>query len=205
MRVVKNRIGSELLIATSNPGKIAEIRDLLREQPWKVLEPADLNLDVHVQETGSDYAENAAIKARAWAEASGCLVLADDSGLEVKALNGEPGLHSARYAGPDRTDAERRLFLLTKLEGYPRPWHARFVACAAAASPDGWLETVFGSCEGEIVPEERGTMGFGYDPIFQVEGTGKTMAELTMHEKNRISHRAHAVLAVIPALKRKML
>jgi XTP/dITP diphosphohydrolase len=200
VRVAKNDACGKLLIATTNSGKIVEIRDLLRGQPWTVVDPVEINISPEIEETGQDYAENAALKARGWAEACGCWVLADDSGLEVDALGGEPGLHSARFAGPDRTDAERRQYLLQKLQPLARPWTARFVACAAAASPDGFLEYRFGTCSGAIIPEERGTEGFGYDPIFLVEDTGKTMAELSMFEKNQISHRARAIRALLPIL-----
>jgi len=200
VRVAKSDGCGKLLIATTNPGKIIEIRDLLHGQPWTVVDPVEINLRLEVEETGADYAENASLKARGWAEACGCWVLADDSGLEVDALGGEPGLHSARFAGPDRSDAERRQYLLHKLQPLARPWTARFIACAAAASPDGFLEYRFGTCSGEIIPEERGTEGFGYDPIFLVEDTGKTMAELSMFEKNQISHRARAIRALLPIL-----
>lgn len=203
MRVVKNNFRPKLLLATTNPGKLSEMKDLLGEQWWDLVEPAHLQLHIEVEETGESYAANATRKAQAWAAASGCWVLADDSGLEVLALEGAPGLFSARYAGLNRTDAQRREFLLKKLAPYPRPWLARFVACVALAHPDGFLAVKYGFCEGEIVPENRGTMGFGYDPIFLVADSGKTMAELTMQQKNLRSHRARAVKAILPLLVEK--
>ncbi|MEW6240318.1 MAG: non-canonical purine NTP pyrophosphatase, partial [Chloroflexota bacterium] len=135
--------------------------------------------------------------------ASGLVSLADDSGLEVDALNGAPGLHSARYSLMQRaSDTDRRAYLLHNLRGKPRPWTARFRATVAIATPRGDVELAEGICPGEIVPEERGTGGFGYDPIFLLQEMGLTMAELSMDEKNRLSHRARAVQAARPILIR---
>ncbi len=185
-----------LLLATSNPGKIDELRALLAGLPHEFTSPAELGLQLEVAETGEDYTANAGLKATAYARAAGCWALADDSGLEVVALNGAPGLRSARLAGPGATDGERRQVLLAQLEPHARPWRARFRAVVALASPQGALETAEGACPGEIIPEARGSGGFGYDPIFLVDGTGRTMAELTMAEKNRLSHRARAIEAI---------
>ncbi len=128
--------------------------------------------------------------------------LSDDSGLEVDALGGAPGLYSARYLpGKAASDADRRAYLLKNLGGKPRPWIARFRAAVAIAIPRGAVRCVEGSCSGEIIPEERGTGGFGYDPIFLVEKTGHTMAELPMAEKNRVSHRARAMMQARVVLK----
>ena len=175
--------------------------DLLRDVPLEAVLPADIGLDLEVEEDGNTYAENASKKALAYCTASGMITLADDSGLEVAALDGKPGLHSARFSGkPGATDADRRKYLLEKLKDHPRPWPAFFHSTVAIAVPGGKVYTLDGQCNGEIIPEERGTNGFGYDPIFLVEGMGKTMAELTLEEKNRLSHRARAILAARPVL-----
>lgn len=190
-----------LLIATTNRGKQAEFRQLLRGLKAHLLFPQDLGLSLEVKESGQTYAENAALKARVWAQASGLLTLADDSGLEVEALGGAPGLYSARYAPqPQATDADRRRHLLRNLAGHPRPWKAQFRCVLAIAEPQGPIHFAEGVCPGEIIPEERGAHGFGYDPIFLLPQKGKTMAELTPEEKNRLSHRGRAVQAAWPLL-----
>jgi len=191
-----------LLIATTNPGKIVEIQDLLEGLPFRLHLPADVGIRLHVEETGLTYAENAALKARAYCDAGGMLTLADDSGLEVAALGGAPGLHSARYSPrPGAKDADRRALLLANLADQPRPWLARFVCAVAVVAPGREVQFTFGECPGEILPEERGSNGFGYDPIFYLAGLGRTMAELTRAEKNTLSHRARAVHAALPVLK----
>lgn len=187
----------QLLIATNNKGKIKELQDLLNDTGIQLVTPEQIGIDLDVIEDGGTYAENAAKKAIAFAESSGLISLADDSGLEVDALNGAPGLYSARYGSPDGgklSDAERRAFLIRNLQDMPRPWTARFHATIAVAVPNGETHLAEGFCEGEIIPEERGTGGFGYDPIFLLSELGKTMAELSMKEKNRLSHRARAVM-----------
>lgn len=187
----------QLLIATNNKGKIKELQDLLKDTGIQLVTPQQIGIDLDVIEDGGTYAENAAKKAIAFAESSGLISLADDSGLEVDALNGAPGLYSARYGSPDGgklSDAERRAFLIRNLQDMPRPWTARFHATIAVAVPNGESHLAEGFCEGEIIPEERGTGGFGYDPIFLLSELGKTMAELSMKEKNRLSHRARAVM-----------
>jgi XTP/dITP diphosphohydrolase len=192
---------SKLLIATNNQGKVREIRAILQELDLELVLPADLGLELEVEEDGQTYAENATKKALAFSVASGLTALADDSGLEVDALDGAPGLHSARYAPlPNATDADRRAILLLNLTRKPRPWTARFRAAVAIASPGRGETVVEGVCPGEIIPEERGEGGFGYDPIFQLEGSDKTMAELDMDEKNRLSHRGQALRKAIPVL-----
>lgn len=209
-----------ILLATNNKDKIIELQGLLKDLNLQLLTPADIDLELDVIEDGLTYAENASKKALAFAQASGLISLTDDSGLEVDALNGEPGLYSARYGstnGKKLSAGERRKYLLGKLQDHPRPWTARFKATIAIAVPTNvtlsetkglahsQAETlqslrelrvtcVEGICEGEIIPEERGTGGFGYDPIFLFPELGKTMSELGMDEKNRLSHRAKAVI-----------
>lgn len=215
-----------LLLATNNKDKITELQDLLNDTGLQLLTPADINLELDVIEDGLTYAENASKKAIAFAKASNLISLADDSGLEVDALNGEPGLYSARYGSIDGnklTYAERRNLLIHNLQEFPHPWTARFKATIAIAVPahvtlsetkglspheetlrslrDLRVTYVEGLCEGEIIPEERGTGGFGYDPIFLFPELGKTMAELSADEKNRLSHRAKAVMKAKEILK----
>ena len=194
---MKNHKGSPLLIATNNKDKIKELEDLLKDIGIALVTPAQVSLDLDVVEDGSTYAENATKKAVAFAQASGLISLADDSGLEVDALGGAPGLYSARYGSTDGrklSDAERRAFLIRNLQDKPHPWTARFHATIAVAIPNRGTYLAEGWCEGEIIPEEHGTGGFGYDPIFLLPELGKTMAELSMEEKNRLSHRARAVI-----------
>jgi XTP/dITP diphosphohydrolase len=184
----------KILLATNNPDKVEEIRAILANQPIQLLTPAEVGLSLEVSEDGQTYAENATIKALAFAQASGLVSLADDSGLEVEALGGQPGVHSHRYAPwPQATDADRRKYLLGKLTGIDRPWKAQFRATIAIAQPGGDVKIASGTCQGEIIPEERGTNGFGYDPIFFIASQGKTMAELSLEEKNLLSHRARAI------------
>ena len=194
----------DLLLATTNPGKVEELRRLLAGVAGLRLHtPEELDLVLQVSEDGADYAANAALKARAYAGAGGMAALADDSGLEVEALDGAPGLFSARYA-PQKgaTDADRRAYLLQQLAGKPRPWTARFRSTVCVATPGGALLTAEGACRGEIIPEERGSHGFGYDAIFQLAGEDRTMAELPMEQKNQLSHRARAIAAIQPELER---
>ena len=190
-----------LLLATNNKGKVAEIKALLESTGLTLLTPAELGLALDVTEDGLTYAENASKKATAFAKASGLIALGDDSGLEVDALNGQPGLHSHRFCPiPDATDADRRSYLLEKLAGAPRPWTAHFHATVAVVLPSGQTYITSGQCDGEIIPEEHGSNGFGYDPIFFIPGIGRTMAQLEMSEKNRLSHRALAIQNAIPIL-----
>ena len=192
---------TKLLLGTENPGKIRELNSLLQGVNIDLVIPGDLGLDLHVEESGQTYAENATRKALIYADASGLLTLADDSGLEVDALNGAPGLYSARYSPKTgATDKDRRNYLQEQLRGISRPWQARFHCTVAIAAPEGVIHIADGVCSGEIIPEERGESGFGYDPIFLVENMEWTMAELSMTEKNQISHRGRAIEAVIPIL-----
>jgi len=193
---------SKLLIASNNQGKLLEIKALLVDMDVELLTPVQLRINIEVDEVGKTYAENAALKGRAFARASGLLTLADDTGLEVDALTGLPGLRSARFAPQsDATDADRRAYLLERLQGMPRPWLARFRCTVAIVAPSGKARFTEGVCEGEITPQESGRHGFGYDPIFMVSALNRTLAELSMEEKNRISHRARAVRAARPILE----
>ena len=193
----------KLLLATTNKGKIRELHSILDSLGVDLVTPADMGLNLEVHEDGSTYAENATKKAIAFAQASGLTSLADDSGLEVDALDGAPGLYSARYSPkPGANDKDRRDFLLRNLANAPHPWTARFRATVAVAGPGGGVEWAEGICEGEIISEERGTGGFGYDPIFLLPELKQTMAELPEATKNRLSHRARAVQAARPILMR---
>jgi XTP/dITP diphosphohydrolase len=177
------------------------MKALLQGVPADLVTPRDLGLNLEVEEDGETYAENAERKASAFAQASNLLTLADDSGLEVDALGGLPGVRSARFAPqPGATDADRRAYLIQRLEGLPRPWRARFHCTVALARPSGPVRFAVGECEGEILPEERGGNGFGYDPLFLIPELGLTMAELSMEQKNTLSHRARAVVASRPIL-----
>ncbi len=184
------------MIASTNPGKLVELGALLNDLPLRLLLPADAGIRLHVEETGSTYAENAALKAAAYFQASGLVTLADDSGLEVDALGGAPGLHSARFSPrPGASDADRRALLRQKLveTGSPRPWTARFRCVVTIAAPGRAMQFREGTIEGEIWPEERGSNGFGYDPLFYMPDLGQTMAELPDEMKNTLSHRGRAV------------
>jgi len=190
-----------LLLATGNAGKLAELRDLLADIPAILVSPREVGVEITVEEDGRTYVDNAVKKAVAYARASGLVCLADDSGLEVEALDGAPGLRSKRYLAIEgASDADRRAFLLENLAGRPQPWRALFRAAIAIADPEGSARWTEGTCGGEIVPTERGSGGFGYDPVFRVERTGLTMAELDLAHKNRISHRARAIALALPAL-----
>ena len=170
-------------------GKLREYRELLAGTGFELVA-----FDSEVEEVGETYAENARLKAEAACSRSALPSLGDDSGVEVEALDGFPGLRSARL-GP--TQEARTAELLGRLEGKPRPWHARFVCVIALAAPGRPTEFFEGECKGEIVPEWRGQAGFGYDPIFLVPGTGKTFGEMTPEEKRLYSHRARAVRALL--------
>lgn len=192
----------KLLVATGNKGKVREIQALLGGMEIELITPAQIGLDLEVEENGNTYAENAALKAAAFATAANLLTMADDSGLEVQALGGQPGIRSARFSTkPGATDADRRAYLLQRLETLPRPWTARFCCAIALAAPGKEIRFAEGECQGEIIPEERGQNGFGYDPIFYIPTYQLTMAELTMEQKNRLSHRARAITASRPILE----
>ncbi len=183
----------QLLIASANQGKVAEYRELLEGLECDLLSVQDAGISGDVEETGQTYEENARLKAVTCAARSGLVTLADDSGLEVDALGGEPGVRSARYAGPGATDAQRVAYLLEKLKDVPQERRgARFVCVIAIAVPDGGVTFCRGECPGAIVIEPRGGRGFGYDPAFFLPELGVTMAELTPEMKNRLSHRGRA-------------
>jgi XTP/dITP diphosphohydrolase len=184
-----------LLLATNNPGKLHELVSLLGALPLHIVTPQALGLHLDVEETGTTYTENACLKAAGFARASGLRTLADDSGLEVDALNGAPGVYSARYAGAAASDADRRAKLMDVLRQVPAPRRARFRCVIAIAQPGGAIDCFEGVCEGEILLEERGANGFGYDPVFYLPEHGCTMAELPSAVKNQMSHRARAVQA----------
>lgn len=191
----------KLLLATNNQGKVKEIQALLSDLNVDLIIPQQIGLDLVVEEDGKTYAENAERKAQAYTQISRMLTLADDSGLEVAALGGLPGIRSARFAPiPDATDADRRTYLLGRLKGLERPWLAQFRCTVALTAPSGDAYFAEGTCSGEIIPEERGEHGFGYDPIFFISEMGRTMAELEMEEKNELSHRARAIKAIRPVL-----
>jgi len=193
----------KLLVATNNRGKVREYAELLDGLAVRLTFPAREGLSLEVEETGETFAENAILKARAYAEASGLLTLADDSGLEVDALDGAPGVRSARYSGPGASDEDRYRLLLRRLAGVPAEGRtARFRCVVALATPEGEVQTAEGRCEGVIGFEPRGTHGFGYDPVFYMPDRGQTMAELLPEVKNRISHRARAARAAMPILRR---
>ena len=194
-----------VLIASGNPHKINEIQMLLfwPGVEWKT--PADAPGAPQPEETGATFAENAAIKARALAAHSGWLALADDSGLEVDALGGEPGVRSARYAGRHGDDAANNRLLLEKLARH-RNRSARFRCAIALAAPDGTLVAeAEGACEGVIADQAAGAAGFGYDPLFIPEGFDRTFAELGAEVKNRLSHRARALMALAAGVTQERL
>jgi XTP/dITP diphosphohydrolase len=190
-----------LLVATGNPGKLSEIQSLLDNLKITFITPDMVGIHINVIENGITYEENASLKASAFARASGLVTLADDSGLEVDTLGGLPGIRSARFSPLfNATDADRRAYLLDLLNSHPRPWTAHFHCTVAIATPEDKIYFAQGNCPGEVIPEERGTNGFGYDPIFLIPEIGLTMAELNMTEKNLLSHRARAVKAAVPIL-----
>lgn len=188
---MKNRT-TRIVVATKNPGKIVEIRKILQDLPCEVFPISEVDSEFHVEEDGQTYTENAVKKAKTAAARAETLAIADDSGLEVDALDGAPGMYSARFGGEDLAQSEKNKLLLHQLQGKDDR-SARFRCVIAIVSPEGKVETTEGVCEGLIGTEERGANGFGFDPIFIVPEYGKTMAELGPTIKNRISHRAKAL------------
>ncbi len=182
----------KLLAATTNQGKIREISEILSGLGISVVTPQELNLTLDVKEDGTTFAENAAIKARAWSRAAGMPAVADDSGLCVDALEGRPGVLSARFSGPDATDAKNIALLLKHMEDKPNR-SARFVCAAALAWETGEVILAEGVYEGVIIREPRGSGGFGYDPVFLDPELNRTLAEMSPEEKNARSHRRKAL------------
>jgi XTP/dITP diphosphohydrolase len=192
-----------LLIATTNPHKVEEFRGLLAGLPFELVSLTDVGVSADVEETGTTFAENAIIKAVAYAGITGLPALADDSGLEIDALDGAPGLHSARWAGPDVTYAVRNRLIVDRLAGLSNERRGARYRCAiavAAPAPRGLLGVVEGILEGQIAEEPAGEGGFGYDPIFLVPEDGRTVGQMSADEKSRISHRARAAQAARPVL-----
>jgi XTP/dITP diphosphohydrolase len=191
-----------IVVATRNRGKLREFRTLLLPLRSDILSPDDISLDMEPEETGASFAENARLKAIEYSRLTRFPVLADDSGLEVAALGGRPGIHSARYAGPGASDPDRVRKLLAELESAGGGRAARFVCALALARAGVLLREAEGECAGIIADAPRGSNGFGYDPIFLFPELGKTYAELSEAEKNRYSHRAHAVDSLLRLLQR---
>lgn len=184
----------KLIFATGNEGKMREIREILADTYLEILSMKEAGIRTDIAEDGTTYEENALIKARAVAAQAKALVLADDSGLEIDYLGKEPGVYSARYLGEDTSYRIKNADLIRRLEGVPEEQRtARFVCAIAAVLPDGRELTVRATIEGRIGYEEKGSNGFGYDPIFYVPELGKTTAELTEQEKNLVSHRGKAL------------
>ena len=194
----------KLILASNNMNKLREFRELVAGMDIELIGQREAGCDFEVDETGTTFEENAYLKASAVTAATGCAAVADDSGLMVDALGGEPGVYSARYGpGHDATDAERYGYLLLKL-GDEKNRAARFVCCICCTLPDGTVLRSRGECEGEILSAPRGTNGFGYDPVFRPLGQQRGMAELTPEEKNAISHRGKALREFIKILKEHM-
>ncbi len=192
-----------LLLATNNKAKVREYRSLLQNLPFELVTLADRGITTVVDEAGESLEENARLKATALASESKLVALADDSGLEVDILNGAPGRLSARYAGEGASDKDRVSYLLAKLKGVPlEKRSARFRCVIAVATPEGRVELCSGECAGLITFEPRGEQGFGYDPIFYLPDLDKTMAELSLETKNKISHRGKAARKVAGVLAR---
>ena len=186
----------KLLLATTNKGKLREYQDLLAGLPLEIVTLEEAGITVVVEETGATYEENAVAKASGYAKVTGMLTIADDSGLEVDALGGEPGVRSARYAGAEASDEDRIQLLLSNLDDVPDDRRqARFRCVIAVALPGAPVETAEGACEGFIARSLRGAKGFGYDPIFHLPELDRRMAELPMDQKNRVSHRGRAMIA----------
>ncbi|MBE7021926.1 MAG: XTP/dITP diphosphatase [Ruminococcaceae bacterium] len=185
-------MSKRLVVATGNEGKVREIKSILSDFAVESAKEAGLVFDV--EETGADFSENAAIKARALKDAAGCAVLADDSGLCVDALSGGPGVYTARYAGEHATDDENIDKLLSVMESVPEEERtARFVSAICLITEDGRELFGYGTCEGRILKERAGTGGFGYDPVFYAEEFGQSFGELSPEQKNQISHRKRAL------------
>ncbi len=198
-----NLTKGKILLATRNKAKVREYSKLLRGIPYEIVSLEDVGISQDVEESGKTFDENATIKAKTYAKLSGLVAIADDSGLEVDALDGEPGVRSARYAGERATDKERIDYLLKKMKGIPSEQRAaRFRCVIAVATPAGEVKLCEGKCDGVVTFVPKGENGFGYDPIFYLPEHKSTMAELSMEEKNKISHRGKAAAKALQQLKR---
>lgn len=192
-----------VILGTRNKGKVREFQNLLGNEAFTLLSWQDIAQPISVVEDGETFLENAMKKAEATARITGEPSIADDSGLEVDSLQGRPGIHSARYAGPEATDEKNYRKILAELKGVPREHRgARFVCVIALCLPNGKREWVEGECRGIITEAPSGKQGFGYDPIFFYPEMGKTFAELSAEEKNRVSHRAEAIRKLRPVLEK---
>ena len=180
------------VLATHNPGKLREMGEILKDFGIEVVSPKDLGITVDVEETGSTFAENAMLKAKAICKAANLPAIADDSGLCVDALNGAPGVYSARYGGEGLDDKGRYMLLLSSLRGAPTR-AAHFACAVACAFPNGDTLTAEGRCDGSIAYAPLGEGGFGYDPVFLLPGSGKTFGQLSQEEKSAVSHRGRAL------------
>lgn len=195
----------KIVFATGNEGKMREIRDILADLNTEILSMKQAGIDIPIEENGSTFEENAVIKAKAVAGYCGEVVLADDSGLEIDYLNKEPGIYSARYMGEDTPYSVKNMHLIERLKGVPDEKRtARFVCAIAAVFPDGEVVTATGVVEGRIDYKEKGSNGFGYDPIFFIPELLKTAAELSDSEKNKISHRGKALDKMKEELKKRL-
>lgn len=196
-------MAGKIIFATGNAGKVKEIQMIMEDTGMEVVSMKEAGISVDIEEDGTTYEENALIKARAVAALTDCIVMADDSGLEIDYLNKEPGVYSARYMGEDTPYSVKNANLIERLEGVEDEKRtARFVCAIAAVLPNGKELTTRATIEGRIDYEEKGSHGFGYDPIFFVPEYGKTTAELTEEEKNRISHRGKALQLMKEELKK---
>jgi XTP/dITP diphosphohydrolase len=191
-----------VLLATSNKGKIADFQLLFEGSGVTITAPSDLGVRMDVEETGTTFEENALLKARAFCQASGLATLADDSGLEVAALDGRPGVYSSRYAGPECDDHANNLEIIREMTGIDDR-RAAFVCALALVLPDGTEVVTHGRCEGTVIDKESGHEGFGYDVIFYREDLGRTFGESSPQEKNARSHRAAAARAMIAEIRER--
>lgn len=198
-------LNRRLLIATTNPHKVEEFRQLLADAPFTMTSLSDLGVTQEIEETGETFAANAILKAVGYADVTGLLTLADDSGLEIDALDGAPGVYSARWAGPEVTYETRNRLIVERLAGLPDAQRGARYRCSIALAlpaPRGLVDVVDGTLEGLIATRPAGHGGFGYDPIFYVPEQRRTVGQMTADEKHRISHRARAARAALPILKR---
>ncbi len=193
----------DLIIASNNKDKIKELKDILSKYFSNIYSLADKNITIEIEETGNTFEENALIKARTIHSITGCASLGDDSGLVVDSLNCAPGIYSARYAGEECDYKKNQDLLLKNLNGI-KDRNAHFETCVALVLPDGKEFTATGRTDGYILEEPIGTNGFGYDPVFFSNVLQKSFAQATMAEKNKVSHRTNAILALLPILKNSL-